>query len=45
MNNIQQMMRDRPAVALDLLSKLLDTSDGAIKTRDRLLSELNAGAS
>ena len=40
MNNIQQMMRDRPMVALDLLSKLLDTSDGAIKTRDRLLSEL-----
>jgi hypothetical protein len=40
MNNIQQMMRDRPTVALELLSKLLDTSDGAIKTRDRLLSEL-----
>jgi hypothetical protein len=41
MNNIQQMMRDRPMVALDLLTKLLDTSDGALKTRDRLLSELS----
>jgi hypothetical protein len=34
------MMQSRPTKALDLLSKLLDTSDGALKTRDRLLSEL-----
>jgi hypothetical protein len=40
MANIRQMMQSRPTKALDLLSKLLDTSDGALKTRDRLLSEL-----
>lgn len=40
MNNIRQMMQARPAKAMDLLAKLLDTSEGALKTRDRLLSEL-----
>lgn len=40
MPNIRQMMQARPTKALELLSKLLDTSDGALKTRDRLLSDL-----
>ena len=40
MNNIRHMMQERSAKSLEILSKLLDTSDGALKTRDRLLSEL-----
>jgi hypothetical protein len=40
MMTIRQMMQERPKGALDLLSRLLDTSDTALKTRDRLVSEL-----
>src|SRR3954465_6835887 len=37
---IKQFIQTNPAKALELFSRLLDTSDKAIKTRERLLGEL-----
>jgi uncharacterized protein (TIGR02271 family) len=36
------MMQSGPAKAIELFSKLADTSDGAVKTRERLFAELKA---
>jgi len=37
---IKQFIQANPAKALELFSRLLDTSDKAIKTRERLFGEL-----
>ncbi|MDF3061135.1 MAG: hypothetical protein K0S06_1244 [Microvirga sp.] len=42
MTTIRQFIHTSPAKALELFSKLLDTSDNAIKTRERLFSELKS---
>ncbi|WP_372622909.1 hemerythrin domain-containing protein [Falsiroseomonas sp.] len=40
--NFRAMMQSGPAKAIELFSKLADTSDGAVKTRERLFAELKA---
>ena len=40
MTTIRQLIQTSPAKANELLAKLEDTSDTAVKTRDRLFSEL-----
>lgn len=40
MTTIRQLIQTSPAKANELLAKLADTSDTAVKTRDRLFSEL-----
>ena len=40
MATIRQFIQTNPARALELFSRLLDTSDKAIKTRERLFGEL-----
>src|SRR4051794_3652477 len=40
MTTIRQFIYTNPANAMELFSKLLDTSDNAIKTRDRLFADL-----
>ncbi len=42
MTTIKQLLQTAPAKANELLAKLVDTSDTAIKTRERLFSELKA---
>ncbi|WP_046862732.1 DUF2382 domain-containing protein [Microvirga massiliensis] len=40
MTTIRQLIQAGPAKANELLAKLADTSDGAVKTRERLLGDL-----
>jgi stress response protein YsnF len=40
--NFRTMMQSGPAKAIELFSRLADTSDGAVKTRERLFAELKA---
>jgi hypothetical protein len=40
MTTIRQLLQTAPAKANELLAKLVDTSDTAIKTRERLFSDL-----
>ena len=40
MTTIRQLIQSSPAKANELLAKLVDTSETAVKTRDRLFSEL-----
>ena len=40
--NFRMMMQSGPAKANELFSRLADTSDGAVKTRERLFAELRA---
>src|SRR5688572_21369844 len=40
MTTIRQLIQTSPAKANELFAKLADTSETAVKTRDRLLSEL-----
>ena len=40
--NFRTMMQSGPAKAMELFSRLADTSDGAVKTRERLFAELKA---
>src|SRR5215210_1237933 len=40
MTTIRQFMQTSPAKAMELFTKLLDTSDTAIKTRERLFGQL-----
>ena len=40
MASIRQLMQTSPARSNDLFAKLLDTSEGAVKTRQRLLEDL-----
>ena len=40
MTTIRQFIRTNPAKANELLAKLVATSDNAVKTRERLLSDL-----
>lgn len=40
MTTIRQLIQTSPAKANELFAKLVDTSENAVKTRDRLLSEL-----
>src|SRR5829696_8907869 len=42
MTTIRQFIHTSPAKAMELFSKLLDTSDNAIKTRERLFAELKS---
>jgi phasin family protein len=42
MTTIRQLIQTSPAKANDLLTKLADTSDNAVKTRERLFGELKA---
>ena len=42
MTTIRQMLQTGPAKANELFAKLVDTSDGAIKTRERLFADLKA---
>src|SRR5919112_3429653 len=42
MTTIRQLIQTSPAKANELLAKLVDTSDTAIKTRERLFSDLKA---
>jgi stress response protein YsnF len=42
MTTIRQLIQASPAKANELLAKLADTSDGALKTRERLLVDLKA---
>jgi stress response protein YsnF len=42
MTTIKQLIQTSPAKADELLAKLVDTSDTAVKTRERLLSDLTA---
>jgi uncharacterized protein (TIGR02271 family) len=42
MTTIRQLIQARPDKANELFAKLVDTSDNAIKTRERLLRELKA---
>lgn len=42
MMNFRMMMQSGPAKANELFSRLADTSDGAVKTRERLFAELRA---
>ncbi|MCI0755627.1 DUF2382 domain-containing protein [Teichococcus vastitatis] len=40
--NFKTMMQSSPARAIELFARLADTSDGAVKTRERLFAELKA---
>ena len=40
--NLQALMQAAPARANELFAKLLETSDGAVKTRDKLFTDLKA---
>lgn len=40
--NFKTMMQTGPAKAIELFSRLAETSDGAVKTRERLFAELKA---
>ncbi len=40
--NFRTMMQSGPAKAIELFTRLADTSDGAVKTRERLFAELKA---
>ena len=40
MTTIRQLIQNRPAKANELFAKLGDTSDTAVKTRERLFAEL-----
>src|SRR5829696_4660989 len=40
MTTIRQFLQTSPVKAMDLFTKLLDTSDNAIKTRERLFAQL-----
>lgn len=42
MTTIRQLLQNGPAKANELFAKLVDTSDGAVKTRERLFAELKA---
>ena len=42
MTTIRQLLQTGPAKANELFAKLVDTSDGAIKTRERLFADLKA---
>lgn len=42
MTTIRQLLQTSPAKANELFAKLMDTSDGAVKTRERLFAELKA---
>jgi stress response protein YsnF len=42
MTTIRQLLQTAPAKATELLAKLVDTSDTAVKTRERLFSDLKA---
>ena len=42
MTTIRQLIQTSPAKANELLAKLVDTSDTAVKTRERLFSDLKA---
>jgi stress response protein YsnF len=42
MTTIRQLLQTGPAKANELFAKLVDTSDGAIKTRERLFADLRA---
>jgi Domain of unknown function (DUF2382)/Hemerythrin HHE cation binding domain len=42
MTTIRQLLQTGPAKANELLAKLVDTSDGAVKTRERLFADLRA---
>ncbi|MFC3125414.1 DUF2382 domain-containing protein [Pseudoroseomonas globiformis] len=40
--NFKTMMQSSPAKAIELFARLAETSDGAVKTREKLFSELKA---
>lgn len=40
--NFKTMMQSGPAKAIELFARLVETSDGAVKTRERLFTELKA---
>lgn len=42
MTTIRQLLQSSPAKANELFAKLADTSDGAVKTRERLFADLKA---
>ena len=42
MTTIRQLIQTSPTKANELLAKLTDTSDNAVKTRERLFTELKA---
>ena len=42
MTTIKQLIQTSPTKANELIARLLDTSDTAIKTRERLLADLKA---
>jgi hypothetical protein len=42
MTTIRQLLQTGPAKANELFAKLVDTSDGAVKTREKLLADLTA---
>jgi Domain of unknown function (DUF2382)/Hemerythrin HHE cation binding domain len=42
MTTIRQLLQTGPAKANELFAKLVDTSDGAVKTRERLVADLKA---
>jgi stress response protein YsnF len=42
MTTIRQLLQTGPAKANELFAKLVDTSDGAVKTRERLFADLRA---
>src|SRR3954468_7029791 len=42
MTTIRQLLQNSPAKANELLAKLVDTSDTAVKTREKLFSDLQA---
>ena len=42
MTNIRQLLQASPAKANELFAKLLDTSENAVKTRERLFAELKS---
>jgi hypothetical protein len=42
MTTIRQLLQTGPAKANELFAKLVDTSDGAVKTRERLFADLTA---
>jgi len=42
MTTIRQLLQNSPAKANELLAKLVDTSDTAVKTREKLFSDLKA---
>ena len=42
MTTIRQLIQTAPAKANELLAKLVDTSDTAVKTRERLFADLKS---